>query len=68
MTHQEADKGVITYTVHPGDQIEWQRAGTVQHGAVDFLHWDEDGQQWAFCTIGETWTAVSLKFVKRVEA
>lgn len=50
-------------TLHPGDTITWQRAGTVQHGLVDFLHEDTDGTRWAFVTLADhTWTAVNLKF------
>ena len=49
-------------TVHPGDWIEWQRAGTVQRGIVDFLHEDADGTTWAFVTIGESGAAVNLKY------
>jgi plastocyanin len=52
-------------TIQPGDRIEWQRADlTVQHGIVDYLHTDADGQQWAFVSIGETWTAVNVTCAK----
>jgi hypothetical protein len=52
-------------TLHPGDRIEWQRAGTAQQGLVDFLHCDADGTRWAFCTVpGGSWTAVNMKFAK----
>jgi hypothetical protein len=49
-------------TLHPGDWIEWHRAGAVQHGTVDFVHVDADGRAWAFVTLGESWAAVNLKF------
>ena len=50
-------------TVHPGDSIEWQRAGTTQHGAVDFVHVDAAGDTWAFCTQGENWAAVNVRVI-----
>lgn len=50
-------------TIQAGDRIEWQRAGTVQHGLVDFLHEDVDGTMWVFCVQGATWAAVNMKFV-----
>ena len=54
---------MIAPTVQVGDQIEWQRAGTVQHGLVDFLHQDADGVTWAFVTLAEnTGAAVDLKY------
>jgi hypothetical protein len=56
-------------TIQPGDRIEWERADlTVQHGIIDYLHTDADGQQWAFVSIGETWTAVNVKCAKRSTA
>lgn len=53
-------------TLHHGDRIEWERADlTVQHGIVDVVHRDTDGQAWAFCTVpGGSWTAVNVKFSK----
>ena len=53
---------VITSTVQVGDQISWMRAGHRRVGQVDFLHVDSDGIVWAFCTVGESWAAVNLKF------
>jgi hypothetical protein len=53
--------------VQAGAQIQWQRAGQVQQGLVDFIHVDDTGTRWAFVTIGESWTAVNLKFVILVE-
>lgn len=50
-------------TIQAGDRIEWRRAGTVQHGLVDFLHEDADGTMWVFCAQGATWAAVNMKFV-----
>lgn len=52
----------ITPVIHSGDLIEWQRAGTVQHGLVDFLHEEADGTRWAFCTQGATWAAVNVRY------
>ena len=57
---------VIAPTISPGDQITWDRAGMAQAGVVDFIHVDDTGTRWAFVTIGETWAAVNLKFVKGV--
>lgn len=53
---------VIAPTIQVGDRIEWHRAGTVQHGTVDFVHVDADGLVWAFVTIGESWAAVNMKY------
>jgi len=54
-------------TIQPGDRITWTRGDlTVQHGLVDVVHRDTDGQAWAFCTVpGGSWTAVNVKCVKR---
>jgi hypothetical protein len=51
--------------VHPGDWIEWQRAGTVQQGFVDFLQCDADGTTWAFVTTlaDNTWAAVNVRYL-----
>jgi hypothetical protein len=39
-------------TIQAGDLIQWQRADlSVQHGVVDVVHCDTDGQAWAFCTV-----------------
>lgn len=56
--------------IQPGDQITWTRAdGTTPIGLVDCLHVDLDGSTWVFVTLpDETWTAVNLKIVQRVEA
>ena len=53
-------------TIQPGDRIELQRADlSIQHGVVDCVRCDTDGQAWAFCTVpGGSWTLVNLKFVK----
>lgn len=56
-------KAAASSTIQPGDRIEWRRAGTVQHGLVDFLHEDADGTMWVFCAQGATWAAVNMKFV-----
>jgi hypothetical protein len=48
-------------TAHSGDQIEWHRADSLQHGTVNFVHVDADGLAWAFVTIGQSWAAVNLK-------
>jgi hypothetical protein len=53
-------------SVQPGSQITWHRAGKVQQGVLDYLHADADGTHWAFVSIGETWTAVNLKFVTKL--
>ena len=52
--------------IQSGDRIEWQRADlSVQHGVVDCVCCDTDGQAWAFCTVpGESWTLVNMKFVR----
>ena len=55
---------VIVPTIQPGDLIEWDRAGTMQTGVADWLYTDDTGTRWVFVTIGETWAAVNLKFVK----
>jgi hypothetical protein len=53
----------ITPVIRSGDLIEWHRAGTVQHGTVDFLHDDTDGMRWVFVTLADqSWAAVNLKF------
>jgi len=52
----------ITPVIRSGDLIEWQREGSLQHGTVDFVHVDADGLAWAFVTIGQSWTAINLKF------
>lgn len=51
-------------TIQAGDQIAWDRAGTMQTGVVDYLYTDSAGVTWAFVTIGESWAAVNLKYVK----
>jgi hypothetical protein len=48
-------------TLRPGAQIEWHRAGSLQHGTVDFVHVDAEGEMWAFCTQGENWAAVNVR-------
>lgn len=54
----------ITPVIHSGDLIEWQRAGTVQRGFVDFLHDDPDGTTWAFVTLADrSWSAVNLRSI-----
>jgi hypothetical protein len=56
-------------TVHPGDRITWTRGDlTVQHGTVDVVHLDTDGQAWAFCTVpGGSWATVNTKYVTKTE-
>ena len=52
-------------TIQPGDRITWQRAdGTTQNGLIDVVHVDEGGQHWAFVTLGASWAAINMKFVK----
>jgi hypothetical protein len=59
----------ITPVIHSGDLIEWQRADlSIQRGGVDYLHTDDAGQQWAFCTRPDGgWTAVNAKYIRKVE-
>lgn len=52
-------------TAQPSDRITWIRAGSVQHGTVDFVHIDGDGIAWAFVTLGNSWTTINMKFVIR---
>lgn len=61
LTQRPADN----HALQAGDLIEWDRAGTMQTGIVDFLYTDDSATRWAFVTIGETWAAVNLKFAKR---
>ena len=59
---------MVLSTIHPGDWITWTRAdGTTPNGLVDVVHVDVDGLAWAFVTIGESWAAVNLKFVKMID-
>jgi len=59
--HQRSETGS---TVQPGDRIAWVRAdGTRQNSLIDMIHVDEDGQHWAFVTLGESWAVVNMKFV-----
>jgi hypothetical protein len=54
------------HALQAGDLIEWERAGNQQTGEVDFLHVDETGTQWAFVTQGSSWSAVNVRFAKRL--
>ena len=57
---QRADIGP---TIQAGDWIEWQRAGMVQQGLVDFLHDDADGTRWIFVTLADkTWAVVNARY------
>lgn len=59
---------LVLVPIQSGHWITWTRAdGTTPLGLVDFVHVDIDGITWIFVTIGETWAAVNLKFVKRVD-
>ena len=54
--------------IHPGSTIEWIRADrSIQGAVVDFIHIDTDGVGWAFVALGESWSAVNMQFVTRVE-
>ena len=53
-------------TIQPGTTITWTRADQVRTGVVDFLHTDDAGQQWVFVTQGSSWSAVNVKFAKRM--
>lgn len=48
--------------VTPGLSIEWSRAGERVAAVVDFIHTDETGTPWAFCTTPEGWVAVNLRY------
>jgi hypothetical protein len=52
-------------TVPAGSPITWTRGDlTVQHGTVDFVHVDAEGQTWAFVTLADrTWAAVNLRYI-----
>lgn len=53
-------------TIQPGDRVTWVRADGITHtGLIDVVHVGEDGQHWAFVTLGESWAAVNMKFVTR---
>jgi hypothetical protein len=59
---------LVLSPIQPGDQITWTRAdGTTPIGLVDCLHVDVDGITWVFVIMGETWAAVNLKLVTRVD-
>jgi hypothetical protein len=59
---------VITHIIQAGSLITWTRGdGSVQDGLIDLIHVDDTGTRWAFVTIGETWAAVNVKFVKAVK-
>lgn len=52
--------------IRTGSRVTWQRADdlTLQTGIVDYLYTDDTDTRWAFVTVGESWAAVNLKFVK----
>ena len=55
-------------TFEPGAMIGWTRQdGTNQTSQVDFVHTDAAGSRWAFVSLGETWAAVNMKFVRRAD-
>ncbi|MDN5940622.1 MAG: hypothetical protein L0H94_01965 [Nitrospira sp.] len=57
---------VIPPAVQPGGTIAWVRVnGTIQTGTVDWIHCDDTGI-WAFVSIGESWTALNLKYLTLV--
>ena len=60
---------LVISTIQPGDRITWTRADdTTPTGVVDLIHADETGTHWAFVTLPEeTWAAVNLKLVTRVD-
>jgi hypothetical protein len=54
-------------TIEAGSCIVWTRGdGSIQTGVVDYLHVDDTGTRWAFVTQGSSWSAVNVKFAKRM--
>lgn len=53
-------------SIHAGDCVYWEGPDGKQRGPamVDFVHTDDDGVHWAFCTTDEGWAAVNLKYVQ----
>lgn len=61
-------KARLVLSIVVGDLITWTRAdGTTPIGLVEAVHVDVEGIAWAFVTIGQTWAAVNLTFVQRVD-
>ena len=53
-------------TIQIGSLISWHRGdGTAQKGIVDLIDVDDTGARWAFVALGESWTAVNMKFLNR---
>lgn len=59
--HSRPDNGA---TFEAGSHIAWDRAGTMQTGVVDYVYTDSAGVKWAFVMIGESLSAINLRFAK----
>lgn len=58
-----------SFSVEPGTVMTWEGPDGKRCGpaVVDFVHTDEDGTPWAFCTTPEGWCAINLRYATNID-